>query len=620
MTAPFPSPAPMPEESHLEMLRQDFGKSYRDANAKSIPSKAPVLERFFLFGFAIVATAGLALIFGDWFRSGGFSALEGGIVALAIFTFFWIALSVAMALLGCLPQRTSHRDRNWRPLNTALLLPVYGESAEGIERNITVMLDDLRRSGCPHPVTMYVLSDTRDAAKVTHESRMVARLQRKFGDMVHYRHREENIRYKAGNIEEWVTRWGARHEAMLVLDADSVMTGKAMRRLMDALAAEPSLGLVQSVPRLFGARSLFGRLQQFANTIYGTTLARGLAKWAGDEANYWGHNAIMRVRAFAACAGLPELPGRAPFGGTVMSHDFVEAALMRRAGWGIRFLPEIKGSYEETPDTLTGHILRDRRWCQGNLQHMRLLGSAGFKTVSRVHLFQGAMAYCASLGWFALLVLWVIQGILEAGKPVEYFSADNPLYVSWPEMHQTAKIVILCLVYGMLVAPKVIGAVRYWVSDPGLENVGGGGRFVLSWLFEVLFSVVLAPLMMIQHIGAVLRTLAGVNTGWKPHASGAMPAREYVRFHAVELAVAVVMFGLFATGYLSAWLLPVAISLIVAPLLNWFTAQEWRWGMAILQTPQEVAPPPVLRQWAFENGTLEAETREPEPPVMPLPA
>ncbi|MEO0911880.1 MAG: glucans biosynthesis glucosyltransferase MdoH [Pseudomonadota bacterium] len=601
MTAPFPDPDLMPPEAPLEMPRQCLKHRFTDPSVPKVRRQVPAFERFFLFGFTAAATTGLAFIFADWFRSDGIDALEGTVIGLAAFTFFWIALSVAMALLGCLPQR-SRRPESAVPLDTALLLPIYDEPIEDIGRNIRVMLEDLNRQPSDHRFTLYVLSDTRDPMNVAAEMRMVAKLRRGFGaGRIHYRHRTQNTRYKAGNIEDWVTRWGARHDAMLVLDADSVMTGAAILGLADALSAEPSLGLVQSIPKLFGARSLFARLQQFSNTIYGTTLARGLAAWSGDEANYWGHNAIMRVRAFADCAGLPELPGRAPFGGTVLSHDFIEAALMRRAGWRIRFLPAIEGSYEETPPNLIAHIARDRRWCQGNLQHLRMLFAAGFKGVSRMHLFQGAMAYCASLGWFALLILWVVIGVQESREPVVYFDAANPLYVVWPEMDHFAKSVILCFVYGMLVAPKLIGAVRFWVLEPRLERVGGPLRFWASWVLEVIFSVLLAPLMMIQHITAVLRTLAGVDTGWKPRAGATLGVLGYLRFHAGEIAVGLGMIGVFAFGYLSVWLLPVAVCMILAPLLSVLTAREWGRAQAVLQTPQEVRPPRVLRRRAEEE-------------------
>ena len=209
---------------------------------------------------------------------------------------------------------------------------------------------------------------------------------------------------------------------------------------------------------MIGSDTLFGRMQQFAASVYGTLLGEGLAGWTGAEGNYWGHNAILRTRAFADCAGLPRMPtltGRR--GALIMSHDFVEAALLRRAGWAVRFVPWITGSYEEPPATLIDYALRDRRWCHGNLQHLRLLGTRGLHVVSRFHLLHGAMSYLLSPAWFILLVIWALLGN-GPDSVITYFSADNPLYPVWPEMSGVQSGMILLFMYAMLLAPKAMGA------------------------------------------------------------------------------------------------------------------------------------------------------------------
>ncbi|MEO0386237.1 MAG: glucans biosynthesis glucosyltransferase MdoH [Pseudomonadota bacterium] len=550
--------------------------------------------RAFLFGFATLATAGLAAVFLDWFRADGIDILEMTVTALAAFTFFWIALSVAMAILGCLPARRPAGTAG-PALTTAILVPVYGEPVAEITANLRALLEELDRTRSRHRFEIFILSDRRNPAEAAREWAMVRALRRRHPRCpIWYRRRVENTRYKAGNIEDWVKGWGGAYEAMLVLDADSLMSGQAMTALADALAADPKAGLIQTVPQLAGAQSLFARLQQFSNTIYGATLARGLSRWSGDSANYWGHNAILRTAAFADAAGLPQLSGRPPFGGTILSHDFVEAALLRRAGWRVRFRPDIGGSFEGTPETLIGHVLRDRRWCQGNLQHLRLIGTRGFTWVSRMHLFQGAMAYCASLGWFALLVLWVIEGARTPDSIPVYFDAANPLYVVWPEIDRVAKALILAIVYTMLIAPKLLGALAYWQRDPTLAGVGGPIRFCASWLLEVLWSVLLAPAMMIQHIVAVCRTLAGVDAGWRPNTKGRLGPGTYLRFHAGELFTGCLMAVLYVRGDLSPWLVPIAVSLVAAPLLSAVTSL--RFGRTLLTTPQETAPPRVLRR------------------------
>jgi len=464
MTAPFPEPQLMPPEAPLEMQVQDFGRAPVRA-----PDTAPLprdglgvwLARFFVFGSGLLVAGLLGWVMHDWFKMDGITPVEGGIVLFGAFTAFWIALSVPSAILGCLPQRRAKSEGG--ALDVAVLLPIYGEALTPIARNASALLRSLAVARTDHRFTLYVLSDTRDPARVLAEQRALARvIATSPGISIHYRHREVNTRFKAGKVADWVQRWGGAHEAMLMLDSDSVMEARTVIAMADEMAASPRLGLVQSVPQLLGARSLFARVQAFANTVYGTTLARGLGLWSGTAANYWGHNALIRVRAFADSAGLPDLPGKRPFGGVILSHDFVEAALLRRGGWHVSFLPEMGGSFEGTPPTLVAHAMRDRRWCQGNLQHLQLLTARGLHPLSRMHMAQGAMAYVMSLCWFALIVFWVLVGAGADDGAVRYFTDANPIFPVWPEMDVVSKLAIVVLIYGMLVAPKVIGALAFW--------------------------------------------------------------------------------------------------------------------------------------------------------------
>src|SRR5262249_3693767 len=151
------------------------------------------------------------------------------------------------------------------------------------------------------------------------------RLRERIGDhpRIFYRHRANNEGRKAGNIGEWVRHFGGAYEQMIVLDADSLMPSDTMVRLVAAMERHPNVGIIQTRPTIVGARTLFARMQQFAGRVYGPPIAYGLAWWFGAEGNYWGHNAVIRVEAFAAGAGLPPLRGPRPFGGTILSHDFV---------------------------------------------------------------------------------------------------------------------------------------------------------------------------------------------------------------------------------------------------------------------------------------------------------
>src|SRR5690606_1308627 len=274
----------------------------------------------------------------------------------------------------------------------------YNEDPLRTTAALQAMAEELAAAGHAAGFEIVVLSDSTRADAWIRESIAIARLRGRLAGVmpVWYRRRWRNTGRKSGNVQDFVERWGARYEFMVVLDADSLLSADTLVTLVRAMSADPQLGLLQTVPLLVGRRSLLARLQQFAGRMYGPVIARGVAAWSGDDGNYWGHNAIIRIAAFAESCGLPELPGRRPFGGHILSHDFVEAALLRRRGWKVRMLPKVMGSYEESPPSLIDLAVRDRRWAQGNLQHAKVVGAAGLTMPSRMHLAFGIMSYVAS--------------------------------------------------------------------------------------------------------------------------------------------------------------------------------------------------------------------------------
>lgn len=330
-------------------------------------------------------------------------------------------------------------------------------------------------------------------------------------------------------------------------------------KMADALAAEPGLGLLQTVPRVLPGHTLWQALQSFASEVYGTNMGRGFAMWTGAEGNFLGHNAMVRVGAFARCAGLPHLPGRAPRGGVILSHDFVEAALLRRAGWGVRMMAGAEDSFEDTPETLLGYLRRDRRWCQGNMQHLRLIGMPGLHPMSRFHLLQGAMSYLASVWWLMRLVLRALPG--WGGSSVDVFAA-NPYLPGLPMLPPVTQGALAALVGLALMAPKVLGIIGH-VRDHGL-SLSDAPRFGLVVLSEITVSALLAPMQMVHQVRAVLRTFAGFDGGWTAHATGSLTVFQLMRFHATETLLGAVLLGLWAAGLVSLWLLPVAISLCLS--------------------------------------------------------
>ncbi|MGR3614421.1 MAG: glucans biosynthesis glucosyltransferase MdoH [Paracoccaceae bacterium] len=593
----------MPPEQPLNMPAQDFAAEFRDGNAPlALAAPAHVaLWRGLAFSPAMAATAALTWVMYHWFTDDGFTRLEGVLLSLIAFNFFWICFTVSTVLLGL--YSLSRREQvsqhgTTEPMNVALLMPIYNEVPWYVLGNARSMLEELRARGGAHTYSMFILSDTLDEEIASQERATVHALRASLGPdvQVYYRRRPMNTDRKVGNIADWVSRWGAEYEAMLVLDADSLMTGSAISRLVDALSCDPGAGLIQSYPQLIGAQSIFGRMQQFANGVYGLALAEGLARWCGQEGNYWGHNAIIRTRAFAACAGLPRLRSKLGRGDKlIMSHDFVEAGLLRRAGWSVQFLPRIRGSYEETPPTLIDHIQRDRRWCQGNLQHLNLLNARGFRAISRFHLLHGAIGYLMAPIWFALLVIWALIGRSEEASVLTYFSETNPLMPSWPDMSEPRHVLVILLIYAMLLAPKLLSIAALPITGTKFSDLGGAGRFTFSFFSEVILAILYAPILMVQQMIAVFRTLLGIQKGWSPQSrdGGHYSLRTLAICHALETISGIALWVGIGAGVVSVWLVPIAVSLVLAIPLSWLSGRSmfgrfyaWMGTREVFEEPQ----------------------------------
>lgn len=390
-------------------------------------------RRLLVLGAAGALTAAALAALARVFAPGGISAIEYVLMALFAANFGWISLAFWSALAGFCVVLAGRRGAaaggplpRDRPLDArvAVLMPTYNEDPQRVFAAVETVYREVEATGELGNFEFFVLSDTTDADTwIAEETAWHATCRRLAATgRLFYRRRYANTERKAGNIADFCRRWGGRYEFMLVLDADSVMSGGTVMQLARRIAANPGIGILQTVPGLVNRHTLFARAQQFATALYGPVLASGYAWWFGPDSNYWGHNAIIRVSAFAAHAGMPVLPGAPPFGGHILSHDFIEAALMRRAGWRVWLLPELAGSYEESPPSLLDHAQRDRRWCQGNLQHAAIIGAAGLHPLSRFHLLNGIMSYVASPLWF----LFIVTGLFAAVQakfelPVYFF-------------------------------------------------------------------------------------------------------------------------------------------------------------------------------------------------------
>jgi membrane glycosyltransferase len=334
--------------------------------------------------------------------------------------------------------------------------------------------------------------------------------------------------------------------------------------------------------------------------MYGPLLARGAAWWSGSEGNYWGHNAILRVGAMAAHAGLPHLPGRKPFGGDILSHDFVEAALLRRAGWAVRMAPTLSGSYEESPPTLADTIARDRRWCQGNLQHLGVVRASGLAWVSRLHLIRGVVAYLNAPLWLTLLSLSALLPLKPEWGVSDALLADRMAAV---HPHSVVSItLIFAISMGFLVAPKVMALAATLASRAQRRAFGGAGRAVASVALEIVLSALIAPVLMLNQLWALISILAGRDTGWNAQAreEAEVCFEDIANRHLGDTAVGVILgvATLSAAPTIFLWMLPVIAGLVGCIPLAALTATralgEAARRAGLLGVPEEIAPPPVM--------------------------
>ena len=398
---------------------------------------------------------------------------------------------------------------------------------------------------------------------------------------------------------------------MVVLDADSIMTGPTLVRLLRMMEEHPDIGILQTAPKTVNHETLFARLQQFANHVYGPLFAAGLHFWQLGDGQYWGHNAIIRVAPFMRHCGLPRLPGRPPLGGDILSHDFVEATLMRRSGWGVWLAYNLGGSFEEMPTNLLAELKRDRRWCQGNLQHMRLLFTRGIFPAHRALFLNGAMSYLSALLWLLFLGASTVAALLEALVEPDYFPGKFSLFPNWPVWRPEWALVLMGVTAVILFLPKLLGAAYVLLHQRQGRNFGGGGRLLLGVFAEVILSSLFAPVRMLFHSKFVFLTLLGQQAGWSGQARSDAGTgwREAFRFHGVELFLGLLWGGgvYWINPSFFWWLTPILLALVLSiPLTVYCSRVEAgrrfrRAGLFII--PEELKPP---RELDWQRRRLEA--------------
>ncbi|WP_422030995.1 glucans biosynthesis glucosyltransferase MdoH [Roseovarius sp.] len=569
---------------------------------------------------SLLAGLGAFILFLEFGEATGLTWIDVFRAVLILISTMWLAWGAMLAFVGMTSRARPPDGVDDAPIRgrTCILMPVYNENPRESFSRIAAMETSLREIGDPAEIHFAILSDTRDEAIAAQERAVFRRMVEECNGVgrFFYRRREKNTGKKAGNIQDFIMTSGAAYDYAVILDADSLMEGETILTMIRRMEAEPQLGLLQTLPKIIRAESHFGRAMQFSASFFSPVFARGLAMVQGRTGPFWGHNAIVNVRAFAQSCGLPELKGAPPFGGHVMSHDYVEAALLARNGWIVRLDDDLEGSFEEGPENIVDHAKRDRRWCQGNLQHLRIIGAPGLKPWSRFVFAQGVMAFIAPLFWMGFIAASIAAPLLVT--PPDYFPVPGWPFPQFPQSAASMAISLAIGIFGLLFLPKLLVTARAILSGEA-RRFGGPVRVVLSTLWELLLSSLTAPVLMMFTIRSVLEVLMRRDGGWPTNNRGDGILQWPEAVAASWWIIVAGCIGLFAAWFLTPelflWLLPVGVPMILAPALL-------RWGSLpsrgqLMITPAEQAPGRVIQLYdaVLTRWGVDAQSSI---PVVPL--
>jgi membrane glycosyltransferase len=613
----------MPDEHYAEMPAQSL--RHFDAESQRVPVNSNGVRSQAIRRWLVLGSAFLLSLWGihemhTVLGANNMTFIQYVFLVLFGLTFSWITVAFSGSIVGfflVLAQRRGEPDRLTTSLvgRTAVLMPTYNEDPDRIYASIEVMAAAIGESGEGKAFDWFVISDTTDPDVVLTEEAGFYALRERIGDSVnvYYRRRQKNTARKAGNVADFCRRWGSNYDHLLVLDADSLMEADTMLELARRMEADPDSGLIQTIPQLINGTTLMARLQQFATCVYGPVVGTGLAWWTHKEGNFWGHNAIIRTKAFMSAAGLPDLKGAPPFGGHILSHDFVEASLIRRAGWSVTIAADLHGSYEECPPSMTDLAIRDRRWCQGNLQHSRVVTTKGLHWVSRTHLLTGIMSYISSPLWLMLILVGLALSLQAEYIRPEYFSDEFSLFPTWPQMDAARALSLFIFTMVILFTPKTLGFISFMINGPLRKSCGGFFILIMSFIVEVILSALIAPIMMLIHTGAVLSILIGQDSGWNPQRrdDGSLPVKYLLYRHRWHMVAGLLLTiaGYFNSLALLAWLSPAIAGMLFSVPISMLTG-SWAVGdfvkkCGILSTPHEKVKPLIRQAMDDTRGIYE---------------
>jgi len=578
---------------------------------------------FIFYSLAVLLTGLTSWLFSDLLWRTGLTF--AGLVLLCLFTVLVLLISIGCVhgVVGFVLRLTGdrritnlkeYRNQSIQDTSTALVFPVYNEQVARVYEGLRATYQSLQKTGQLNRFDFYILSDSSEPDKWVEEERRWFSLVQDLDALgrIYYRRRIINEGKKSGNIRDFLSTWGKRYRYFVVFDADSVMCGQTLVDLVKLMETHPQVGLVQTVPALVNATSLFGRVQQFSNRLYAPIFITGLNFWAQAFGNYWGHNAIIRTEPFMQHCDLPQLPGAKPFGGQILSHDFVEAALLLKANWEVWLAYDLEGSYEEAPQTMIENAQRDRRWCQGNMQHGMVVWARGLRGGSRIHMAMGILGYLASPLWlfFLLTFNWMLWDEEHTGlsritvRPLTPFLKVNATQHAF---------LIFAICMGMLFLPKILALMDLARDAPRRRAFGGIIHATVGAIAETAFSTLHAPLQMLWHSKFVAASLLlfGVHWGPQKRTADGIGWQQAIREHGIQTAIGLIWGGAIlrldqATFW---WFSPVVAGMVLSIPLSVFTSRaslgEKAGSLSLFLTPEETAPPVELAALRARMATLE---------------
>ncbi|MEZ5826515.1 MAG: glucans biosynthesis glucosyltransferase MdoH [Geminicoccaceae bacterium] len=560
-----------------------------------------------LFAFLVVTSAIAAVLLLATILSGdGLGLLDITMLVLFAATLPWTMIGFWNAVLGLLvlslsrdPASTAcppHAglDRSVAPVGrTAILMAVHDEEPDRVFGHLRSLAREIGQGPYARLFDFAVLSDTRDDDIAAREALIFREWQDEAGrsQRIEYRRREHNTDHKTGNLWEFLERRGAEFDYFIVLDADSSMSVDLVLDLVRMMDSDPKLGIVQPLIVGLPNKSAFARIFQLGMRHGMRAYATGSAWWQGDAGPYWGHNGILRTAAFMRHCRLPRLSGEPPLGGMVLSHDQVEAALMRGAGHAIHVLPVEKGSYEENPPTLQDFIKRDLRWCQGNMQYLRLLGMKGLNPMGRLQLLLAILMYVAAPAWLGFMAVGMTQAVWLS------LAGGEAQVAGEASIHLGLGIGLFAIMMTVNFTPKIAGLLDVLASAERRKAYGGAGAVLLSAGIETLFSLFLGPIMAVSQTIFLAGLAGGRTIRWEAQRRSVheLSWREALGGLWPQTLVGIAMFTtlvLFAPGVLP-WAAPVFLSLMLAIPFAWATSRRsfglWLARHHICATPEEWA-------------------------------